>query len=327
MFDIISVGDATIDSFFKIHDATVKCELNNINCQICLNYADKIPVDELTHTVAGNAANNAVGSSRLGLKTAIYVNVGTDDSGFRIKKALASEKVFTDYIITREGMESNYSAVISFMGERTILVYHQPWKYELPKLDKSSWVYLTSVSASYAQSNLYNDLVDYLKTNQVKLAYNPGTYQLGNDVKKDAALLSLCEVFIVNREEAEKILELAPEADTQIKDLLKGLKNLGPKYVVITDGREGSYATDGTKDYKIAEWPMERVEATGAGDSYATAVVAALFHEQPLNEAMVWGAINGASVAHEVGPQKGLQTLAEIQSKRKEKPDFKAEII
>lgn len=327
MFDLISVGDVTIDTFIKIHDATVNCELNNINCKICLSYGDKIPVDELHHLVAGNAANNSVGSARLGLKTAIYANMGSDDSGYKIKKALASEKVSTDYIKIHEGMESNYSAVINFLGERTILVYHQKWPYQLPKLDAAKRVYLTSVSQSYLQTNLINEVVDYLKKTSAKLTYNPGTYQLENDVKKDKELLMGCEIFIVNKEEAKSILEIDPNKDSSFRELLEGLKKLGPKYVAVTDGRNGSSATDGKDYFQITEWPGDRIEATGAGDSYATAFTAAMHHELGLSEAMIWGAINGASVAHDIGPQKGLLTLAEIKKRRQSMPDFQVKKI
>ncbi len=113
-----------------------------------------------------------------------------------------------------------------------------------------------------------------------------------------------------------------------IKELLKKTKeDLDLKTVVITDGREGSYSFDGTDFWKLTEFPGERVEATGAGDAFATAVCAGLFHDLSLPEAMVWGSINSASVVHEIGPQAGLLTLDEIKKRRESKPDFKAEKI
>jgi sugar/nucleoside kinase (ribokinase family) len=96
---------------------------------------------------------------------------------------------------------------------------------------------------------------------------------------------------------------------------------------VITDGREGSYSFDGTNFWKLSEFPGDRVEATGAGDSFATAVCAALFHGESIEEAMVWGSINSASVVHEIGPQAGLLTLDELKKRRVANPNFKAEKI
>ncbi len=328
MYDLITIGDATIDVFIKINDAHVQCTVNKESCVLCVQYGDKIAVEEMQNLVAGNAANNAVGSARLGLKTAIYVNVGSDDTGFRIKKQLVSEKVNPEYIKVNEGMESNYSVVLRFQGERSIFVYHQQWAYQLPKLALSKWVYYTSASSSFANGDLSKDLAEYVKTNNVKMGYNPGTYQMKADVKKFPEILAATEVFFINVEEAKRILGIPEENSMDIKELIKKTRDdLGLKTVVITDGRDGSYSFDGSDYWKLPEFPGERVEATGAGDSYATALCAALFHEKTLPEAMVWGSINSAAVVHEIGPQAGLLTLAEIEKRRASKPDFKAEKI
>ena len=134
-FDLISIGDVTIDNFVQIHDAEVRCNLNKTECMLCVEYGDKISVDNLVHLVAGNAANNAVGGVRLKLRSAVYANVGSDPSGKQIVDKFKQEGVSTRYVVVNEGMESNLSTVLNFKGERTIFVYHQVWKYRLPELD------------------------------------------------------------------------------------------------------------------------------------------------------------------------------------------------
>jgi hypothetical protein len=70
-YDIVSIGDTTIDAFIELHEASVHCDINHTDCQLCLSYANKIPFEKLTVLPAcGNSANNAIGSSRLGLKDA-----------------------------------------------------------------------------------------------------------------------------------------------------------------------------------------------------------------------------------------------------------------
>lgn len=326
MYDMISIGDATIDCFVKINDAHVQCTVNKESCELCVKYGDKIAVEEIQNMVAGNAANNAIGSSRLGMKTAIYLNAGSDDSGFKIKKKLVEEKVDPNYIKVNEGMDSNYSVVLRFQGERSIFVFHQQWKYELPKMEPTKWVYYTSASASFVNGNFSQDLANYVKETGAKMGFNPGTYHMKADVKKFPEVLAATEVFFVNVEEAKRILGIPEETPMDIKELMKKTRDdLGLRTVVITDGREGSYSFDGTDYWKLAEFPGDRVEATGAGDAFATAVCAALFHDQSLPEAMVWGSINSASVVHEIGPQAGLLTLEEIKKRRETKPEFQAE--
>ncbi|MDO8429318.1 MAG: carbohydrate kinase family protein [Candidatus Daviesbacteria bacterium] len=325
MFDLISVGDCMIDHFFKIHDAHVALSVDKTKKELCINYGDKIGVDQYDQLVAGNAANNAVGSSRLGLKTAFYTNVGSDPMGQKVIHKMKEEKVESKYVTVNQGLDSNVSAVINFKGERTILVYHQPWKYDLPDLDRTKWVYFTSMSPTFADSKIVDQLINYLERTGARLGFNPGTHQLKHGVKKFPRLLSLMTVLFVNVQEAMLILGL--EEKVNIKKLLKGLSDLGPKMVVITDGGEGSYGFDGESYYKLGVFKAKLLEMTGAGDAFATGTVAGLFHGQILSEAMRWGAANSASVVEQVGPQAGLLTLEAIQSRLKENSNLMAREI
>ena len=160
-YDIISIGDPTIDTFLLIHDIEIK-KINGAQKAI-INWGDKLPVDEFYRTVAGNAANNAVGSSRLGLKTAFYTVLANDTGGREIIHKMKKEKVSTEYVVIDEKHPTNASTVISYKGERTILVYHEHRKYKLPKLAASEWVYLTSLGVGFEK--IYKDLAIYTITN------------------------------------------------------------------------------------------------------------------------------------------------------------------
>lgn len=322
MFDLISIGDATIDNFVQILDAEVKCNLDKSKCVLCVEYGSKIAVERLIHTVGGNAVHSAIGAARLKLKTAIYVNIGDDPSGKQILEKLKEEEVDTKYVKVIEGMESNLSTILTFKGERTIFAYHQDWKYQLPDLEATKWVYFTSMSQSFTQSNLLNELSLYLQRTGAKLLYNPGTYQIQEGVKKYPKLLSLTEVFVVNKEEAEKIL-----GGSEIKKLLIKIVDLGPKMVVITDGSNGSFGFDGGKFYHLGVFPANLVEKTGAGDAFATGVLTGLFYGQDLTEAMRWGAANSAAVVERVGPSFGLLIYDQMQEKLKENSQIIAKEI
>lgn len=316
MFDLIAVGDSVIDTFIPLSDAEV--EVIRGERKLLLRYGDKIPVGDSTVLVAGNAANNAVGSSRLKLKTAIYVNVGADHDGLRIKEKLRDEGVDIRYVVKNENLPSNNHIVLNFKGERTILIYHQPWKYNLPDLEKTRWVYFTSLSPTFVDSNLIEQLTDYLERTSASLLYNPGTFQIKAGIKKNPRLLSLTKLFIVNLEEAKIILGHPEGEDIPIKKLLKGISDLGPQMAVITDGEKGSFGYGGDKFFSLGIFPAKLVEMTGSGDGFATGVLAGLFHGKDLSEAMRWGAANGASVVEQIGPQAGLLTLNQMLEKLKE---------
>ncbi|HPV70637.1 MAG TPA: carbohydrate kinase family protein [Candidatus Magasanikbacteria bacterium] len=306
MYDIISIGDATLDTLLKIHDAEVNCSLHNDRCMICVNYADKIPVDRLDRKVAGNAANNAVGSSRLGMKTAFYTILGNDGTGEFIMEKLKKEKVDLKYTIHDPKKETNSSFVMNYYGERTIFVYHAKRTYSLPKLDKTEWIYYTSLGPNHEKLN--GQIINFVKKNKIKLGYNPGTYQLRAGFKQMEELLKVVEVLFVNKEEAARIVG----AQHDVRHYLLALHKTGPKIVVITDGTNGSFCFDGEKFWQMDILNTPVVERTGAGDSFATAFIAALHYKKSIPEAMCWGTCNSSSVIMKYGPQDGLLTKTQM---------------
>lgn len=315
-FDLISIGDTVIDTFVPLKDA----EVTNIGGMehLSLPFGYKIPVDEPVSFVGGNASNNAVGASRLGLKTAIYTNVGKkddDEADERIIEKLRKEKIDTRYIIHNKDFPTNHNIILDYKGERTILVHHHHWKYNLPDLDSSKWIYLTSLAPNFIETNLIDQILNYLERTRARLAYQPGTFQINLGVKKSAKLLSLTDFLIMNMEEAKKFLGVEGKIET--KKLLEKLVDTGAKRVVITDGSRGSYGFNGGTFYELEKFPAEVLQKTGAGDSYATACVAALINGEDLSEAMRWGAANSASVVSAMGPQAGLLTLEQMKESLK----------
>jgi len=203
-FDLLSIGDASIDTFMTPLESETLCSIDKKQCLIAFNYGDKIPVKNLEFSIGGNAANNAVGTKRLGINTSIVITLGQDSVGEMIVTRLKNEGVDPTYIIEQPGTTSNYSTIINYSGERTIFVYHAPRSYEFPvQLPLVPWVYLTSMGESFRP--FYNHMTEWLTQNpSVKLAFNPGSWQLreGYDSIKD--VITRTHITFVNREEAER---------------------------------------------------------------------------------------------------------------------------
>jgi len=299
-----------------IHDIEIK----NIKGQkkALINWGDKLPVDELYRTVAGNAANNAVGSSRLGMKTAFYTVLAHDAGGREISHKMTKEKVSTEYIVLDDKHGTNASSVISFEGERTILVYHEHRSYKLPKFAPSKWIYLTSLGDGFEK--IYKDLAKYIDQNKVKVGFNPGTFQLRKGVAANREMLKRTEVLFLNVEEARSWVGEYKDPE----ELCRKLLELGPKAIALTDGRKGAYSFSAEGFFYIPEFPGPRIEATGAGDSFGTAYIAALHYGKKHQDALAWGPVNAGSVVLKIGPQDGLLTRSEIEAKLKKNKSFKA---
>ena len=313
--DLLSIGDATIDTFMTPIESETLCTLDQKKCLIAFNYGDKIPVKNLEFSIGGNAANNAVGVKRLGINSSIVLTLGQDSVGEMIVSRLKEEGVDVTYVIEQPGTASNYSTIINYSGERTIFVYHAPKSYEFPiKLPVTPWVYLTSMGESFRP--FYNHFVEWLGKNpSVKLAFNPGSWQLRSGYEAIKEVMALTHLIYVNREEAEKLTGFGKSAGEE-RDLLVALAKLGPKICVITDGGGGSYSYDSINGrfIKAGILPVDAYERTGAGDAFGSGFLAALIHGKTMEEALLWGTSNSASVIGYTGSQKGLLKLDEMDS-------------
>ena len=304
-FDLLSIGDASIDVFMTPTESETLCRIDTKECFIAFSYGDKIPVKNLEFSVGGNAANNVVGVRRLGVNSAIVLTLGDDNIGNLIVDKLKKENVDVTYVIQQVGTSSNYSTIINYTGERTILTYHAPRSYEFPvQLPVTPWIYLTSMGESFKP--FYNHFVEWLRKNSsIKLAFNPGTWQLKSGLEAMKDVLSLTYVIYINREEAEKLSGFT-QSEGKERDLLTAVSKLGPKVVIITNGGGGSYVFDGQRFIKAGILPVDAYERTGAGDAFGSGSLAAIIKGKSLEEALLWGTVNSASVIGYVGPQKGL---------------------
>jgi sugar/nucleoside kinase (ribokinase family) len=319
-YDIVSIGDTTIDAFIELHEASVHCNLNHGDCQLCLSYANKIPFEQLTVLPAcGNSANNAIGSSRLGLKDAYIGAIGNDAHGQDILNELKREKVATNLITINKGVPTNYHFVLVYRGERTILIKHQKFAYKIPANLDTKWIYFSSMAGG---TEKFHKEIDRLlkKHKDIKVAFNPGTFQMRMGTKALGGIYKRTEILFLNREEAQLVTQ---QTTRSIRSLIHAMHKLGSKIAVVTDGRAGAYASDGRNIWFLDHYPGPLIEATGCGDAFGTAFTAAIFYGKSLPEAMRWGAINGGNVALHVGPHEGLQSRSQIESWIKKHPKFK----
>jgi sugar/nucleoside kinase (ribokinase family) len=320
-----------------LHNAAVHCRTDSEDCELCLKYGEKIPVERIFRSLGGNAANNAVGLKRLGLHGGFYTIHGDDEIGERIDQYLEKEHIDLSLVTCQLNTESRYSTILSFKGERTILEHQVQHKYHLMHdFPKTSWIYLSSVGKNY--EDFFNAIAVHVRERKIKLVFTPNNVQLSEPVESYRAVLEYSHAFFSNKEEAAKMLnnvsgimnsgqEVEKMGVGEIKNMLSEIYELGPKVVAITDGREGSYVYDGDKYYYLRIFDFPLVEMTGAGDAYASGFMAALMRNLPTSEAMRWGTFNAGSVVTQVGAQKGLLRYDEMKKLLKDNSDFYPEEI
>lgn len=318
--DFIAVGDITIDAFIRLQDAKVHCSIDMEKCELCVRFGDKIPYESVTIVPAvGNSANASVSASRLGLTSGLITTLGDDQNGKDCLEKLRAEGVSTKLINVQHGTPTNYHYVLWYESDRTILVKHQAYTYVFPKdLPEPKWIYLSSLGEHAL--GLQVEVADYLKTHEnVKFAFQPGTFQMKLGFEKLRDIYARADVFFCNKEEAQNI---TGNKSDDMKELLASVRTLGPKTVIITDGPKGAYASDGAVRLRIPIYPdrIPPVERTGAGDAFASSVVSALIAGLPLTDALLWGPANSMSVVEHIGAQEGLLTREALEALLKEAP-------
>ena len=160
---------------------------------------------------------------------------------------------------------------------------------------------------------LHEDLLAYLNENpEVKLAFQPGTFQFKWGTEKLAGIYKRSHIVVMNREEA---VDVTGKSYDSIRELSNGLHDLGPHIVVITDGPNGSYASYDWKLVTIPNYPdpAPPLDRTGAGDAFASTIVAALAQGESMDTALTWAPVNSASVVQKLGAQAGLLRIDELK--------------
>ena len=327
-YDFVAIGETTIDAFIRLKDAKVEKDANGENPLLCIPFGTKIPYESVEEVLAvGNAANASVAAARLGLRSALVANVGHDRNGEMCVASLKKDGVSSEFINVDKTNPTNYHYVLLYGDERTILQQHSHFNYLLPDIGKPKWIYLTSLGETSLP--FHNKLAEYLSKNpEVKLAFQPGIFQIKMGFEALKNIYAKSEVFFCNIEEAKTILNISEHIE--VKDLIQKMQPLGPKIIVLTDGMKGAYTYDGTTVNFMPPYPDPKppIDRTGAGDAFSSTFTGALTAGESIETALMWAPINSMSVVQEIGAQKGLLSKRELLEWLSKAPaDYKVKVL
>lgn len=311
-YDIVTIGDASEDIFVRPKDLKVLNDPRYLSGRgASFELGEKILLEQVEYEVGGSACNTAVAFHRQGFKSAPIIAIGTDTPGEKIMERVSLEEVDDNLIIQKEDYKTNFSVIFNIEDERTIFVYHGLEEYSCLKPNRTlntDWIYLAPVGQG--DEEVIKRVAELATEKNVKVAWNPGGVQINKKAQHYRNMLSCLYILFVNREEGIRFANFPVKP--QINDIVKVLYGYGPKIIVLTDGKNGAYAYDGKKHYHIEAINQQRVDATGAGDSFAAGFIGRIMenrndiNQESIAEALKWGALNSTSVVAHIGAQKGL---------------------
>ncbi|MDO8509203.1 MAG: carbohydrate kinase family protein [Nanoarchaeota archaeon] len=301
-YDAVTVGSGLVDAY-------VRAEFKEKDGMMYFPSGTKILVDKIAFSVGGGGINSAMCFSHLGLKTGFMGKIGSKANGSIITRELIKNKIdFLGVISKKE--HTGYSIILeSEKKNRTIVsskAASDNLKFSEINLGKfeTKWFYFTSLGGESFLTQ--KKIAIYARKNKIMLAYNPSSYHTKKGIDYLRPILENCNVLSLNKEEAKMLIRNG--------NLYKGLRNLGPNIVSITDGAGEGGIYDGKYLYSYIPPKINVKEATGAGDVFASSFVSGLLKLGNIEGALKAAITHSAfAISREDGIGKRLSSWKNIE--------------
>lgn len=264
--DVLALGTCNIDFLMNVPRFAVA--------------DDEVDTEKLNITLGGSAANFAVKTSQLGLKTGIMARIGKDNFGRFINSSFKEKNINTDRLIQIDEKTGMAFIAVDKLGERSIYTYMGAnSKFELLKPD----IELIETSEILHLTGMYIEVVEEASKHANFLSFNPGALLASFGMKEMESILARTDVLFLNEKEVGLLTgENYPSGARLLVDA-------GVEMVVVTLGKSGSKLF--TKDQEIhqASKEIKPIDTTGAGDSFAAGFINGFFRKKELQNCLKEG--------------------------------------
>jgi 2-dehydro-3-deoxygluconokinase len=229
--------------------------------------------------IGGAESNVAVGVARLGGEATWLGRIGPDATGDLIERRLRGEGVRT--LAIRDDAFTGLMVRYRRTGELTHVDYHRagsagsrllPSDIPLAELESAAVVHVTGITPALSDSarTAVFQSVETARAAGVPVSMDVN-YRSKLWSRFDAApalrdLVSRADIVFAGPEEAALFLGAEPPLD--------GLASLGPREVIVKDGRRGCTALIDGERYEVPAPTVTVVDPVGAGDAFVAGYLA-----------------------------------------------------
>lgn len=298
MYQLVAIGDVTIDMFFQGKDMTQDSE------RFHLAIGGKYYVDAFHQGLGGSAANVSIHSAQLGLDSALVAPVGENAFKNLIVQTLARKSVSTEFLYFEREHMSISSILLSPTGERTIIKYSDPKQHihlvdhALERIKRSSIVFMGNL-----QDVPLNERVTFMKNVRSEtnlLVINLGGMDCEMGLSKISPLIETVDILVVNRYEFSALLGTDPEKiDLSQNHFNKFPHNL--RLIIVTDGAQGSHAYTADAVHSQPAAKVNVVDATGAGDAFTSAFLVAYTQKKSIEQCLADASTYAGKIVARIG--------------------------
>lgn len=272
-YDLIVIGELNVDLILSGEDIVPE-----------FGQKEKL-VEEMELVLGSSSAIFACGAAKLGLKTAFIGKLGEDDFGNLMLRTLKAAGVDISFIIVDPAVKTGLSVNLVRTADRAILTYLgsisalRAEEVDLSALRRARHLHLSSY---FMQEGLHEGLAEIFAS--ARDAGLSTSFDTGWDPKERwdedgtiSRILAHVNIFMPNEEEA-----LAIAGVGSLKEAVERLSRQ-VEILAVKRGERGALLRRGKETWEQAAFPVEVVDAIGAGDSF--------------NAGFLYGYLNGFSLA------------------------------
>ena len=302
-YDIVCIGMAIMDSIIRGFDPEPISKAGFRAASGSLN-------------VGGDAVNESIAASKLGLKTAILCSLGSDPAGDIIREELERCGVHTDLIIRSDEHPTPITTIfVTEDGNRRSITnsahsynFH-PEQYTSAFTDSKAVILGSLFRAPFNDPDVIRDVVT--------AARNSGAIVLADTKLPNFRKLSLDDISGVlpmidyitpNEDEARYYTGKDDPEEMGAVFLEKGARN-----VIIKLGSRGCFFKNDRMSVHIPAYNIDAVDATGAGDNFIAGFASEIIRGSDVVDALQFATACGAICSTAVGAGTALQGRDQVQ--------------
>ena len=271
--------------------------------------------DELEIHTGGCANNTALVLARLGVSAGAMGKIGTDAFGDLILQALIDNGVDATGMRQDADVSTSFTFVaIASDGERTFYHYigangelcEADLNWELIKTTKILHIAGALVMPRFDGAPMANVLREAKRlgiTTSLDTAYDA----TGKWMETLEPCLHHVDIFMPSIVEAQQLTGLSECGE--IAQFLRNHYNI--QTIAIKMGENGSYISTPETELSVPAYPVNVVDATGAGDAYVAGFLAGIIMGWDLEATGELASATGAACVTAIGTTAGIQNLEE----------------
>lgn len=306
-------------------DGRAVCIIGNLNMDLIIRRVPALPawgqeVNGLSHTLvpSGQAGYLAFALGRLGVPTSVIGAAGDDAFGAQIVDELRRFRVNASGVALLPGGQTGITVgIVRPDGERAFvsnlassrdfdeaMVLHHWSPVEAASVVCLVGTFCTPALTLPVCARLLDKARAAGKITMLDTGWDPQGWQ-PDTLAAFRPLLAQVSLFMPNLDEARALThEETPAAAAE------ALQALGPEWVVIKCGAQGSYARWGTESAFAPPRPVTVFDAVGAGDVFNSGFLYGLLHDWPLPACLAFG--NTISSLYISRPAERFPVLSEV---------------